>query len=316
MTRVSTFGQSQLLLADVLRNERNVFERQQQVTSGFKSPDYQGIARDVATLSGAKALEEKSRSFLDANLDLRRRMEVMDLTLQSTFEIADKLRNDVIAAVNTGSGISLRDKLNDMFDTAVSLLNTTANGRFIFAGTRTDTAPVSTSTPAQLTALGVGNHAQAFTNNTIKAQVQIDDNRTLTHGVLASEVAPELFGAFQRLFLFDDGTNNFGFATGGPFSDPLTDDQRAFLIQELPQITQAFDELNLAVARNGINMCTLEDTQDRHTADLTFLRIFIGDIQDVDAAEAISNLNLDQLALEASFRVFSQLTRLSLVDLI
>ena len=96
----------------------------------------------------------------------------------------------------------------------------------------------------------------------------------------------------------------------------MTDDQRAFLIQELPQITQAFDELNLAVARNGINMRTLEDTQDRHTADLTFLRIFIGDIQDVDAAEAISNLNLDQLALEVSFRVFSQLTRLSLVDLI
>ena len=316
MTRIATFSQNQFLLQDVLRNERRVFEDQQRVSSGFKSPDYKGIARDVATLSGAKTIQKKTETFIESNTDLRRRLEIYDVALQGLFDAADQLRQDLITGVNTNSGIGLRDKINNLYDTAVSLLNTRENGRYIFSGTRTDAPAVNATTTTALAALGVGNHAQAFDNNTIKQRAKIDENQTLTYGVLADGAATELFESFQRLVLFDDGTNNFGFTTGGPFSNELTDDQRDFLIQELAQATQAVDETNIAVAENGVLMRSLEDAQTRHEADRIFIKVFIGDIQDVNAAEAISQLNLDQLALDASFRVYSQLTRLSLIDFI
>ena len=38
MTRVSTFSQNTLLLNEVLRNQRRVFEAQSQIASGLKSP--------------------------------------------------------------------------------------------------------------------------------------------------------------------------------------------------------------------------------------------------------------------------------------
>ena len=90
--------------------------------------------------------------------------------------------------------------------------------------------------------------------------------------------------------------------------------QKTFLIAELAAVTAAFDTLNQATAQNGVNQATLEDTQDRQEKSLTFVRIFISDIEDVNVVEAISRLNLDQLALDASFQVFSRLTRLTLVD--
>ena len=34
MTRIATYGQSQILLSDVLRNEQRVFDGQRKVTSG------------------------------------------------------------------------------------------------------------------------------------------------------------------------------------------------------------------------------------------------------------------------------------------
>ena len=42
MTRVSTFSQNNLLLNEVLRNERRVFNAQNQISTGLKSPEFKG----------------------------------------------------------------------------------------------------------------------------------------------------------------------------------------------------------------------------------------------------------------------------------
>ena len=316
MTRVSTFGQQQLLLNTILQNQSRVFERQDQIASGNRSPNYQGIARNVETLQTSKTIKARTETFLDANKDLNRRLEIYDVALQGVYDVAQDLRLSIIDAVNTNSGLALRDKINDFYDTAVSLLNTKDGGDYIFGGTRTDTQPVAATTTTALAALGLGNHAQAFVNNSIQAQTKVDETRTLTYGVLGNTVATDLFDVISRLVLFDDGTSAQGFPPAGAFNDPLDLNQKNLLQSLLDEATTAVNTVNSAVALNGVNLKTLEDTQARHEADLVFTRIFIGDIEDIDTAEAISNLNLDQLALESSFRVFGQLTRLTLLDVV
>ena len=51
MTRIATFGQSQILLTDVLRNEHRVFDGQRAVTSGIREKDYKGFSIDVTTIA-------------------------------------------------------------------------------------------------------------------------------------------------------------------------------------------------------------------------------------------------------------------------
>ena len=319
MSRISSFGQSQLLLQDLLRNEEKLFLRQKQVTTGMKSQNYTGIARDVGTLSGAKAIKTRTEQFLKSNIEVERLMNIYDSSLESLRGIAQELRDNVLSAINTDSGIAIRSQMENLFDTAVNVLNTRDNGRYVYSGTRTDTPPLTKTTPATLAAVAADITATpsgAFANNSLKQNTQIDDNLTMTYGILGEDVGKNLMESLRRLFRFSDGTENFGFSPAGSFSNPLTTNQVDFLKGELARLNTTIDEIDKVHAKNGVNQMSLEQVQARHLRDRTFMTTFITDIEEVDMGEAISKLNQDQVALDASYRILSQLSRSTLLDFI
>lgn len=321
MTRVATYGQSQVLLQDVLRNEERVFQSQRRVSSGYKSHDYKGLAIDITSLASAKNLKATAESFLHDNNEVSRRMELYNLNLGALRDAAVGMRNDVLAAINGNTGVALRQKFNDYFDTSVSLLETRDNSRYIFSGSRTDVSPfVSTvTTPAGLAAVTADvttTPTNVFQNNSIKQQARLDNVLTLTYGVLASDAADQLMEGFRRFFRFDDGTENFGFTTGGPISAPMTEDQRDFLMGELDRLNSIISDIDAVQATNGVHQRTLEDAQARLRDDVVFMTTFAANIEDADMGVAISRLQQDGLALDASFRMLSQLSRVSLLDFI
>jgi flagellar hook-associated protein 3 FlgL len=321
MTRIATFGQSQILLQDVLRNEARVFDGQRKVTSGIEHKDYKGFAIDVTTIAGAKDLKTSSESFLHDNDQVMRRLDLFDLNLRALRDAAQGLRDDVLAAVNGNTGVALRQKIDDYWQSAVSLLDARDNGRYIFSGTLTDQSPVvsTANTPAGLAAIGSDVTAvptDVFGNNNVLRQARIDDALTLTYGAVASDVADELAEALRRLMRYDDNTETFGFATGGPFAQPMTDDQRNFLMGEIDRLNAMIDDVDEAHSTNGVHQRTVEDAQFRLADNVTFITMFIADIEDADMGVAISRLQQDQLALDASFRMLGQLARVTLLDFI
>ena len=321
MTRIATVGQAQLLLQNVLRNEQRVFEGQRKLSSGTTSRDYKGIARDVSSLTGAKSLLASTEAYFHDNTEVMRRLELYDLNLASLRTVAQGMRDDVLSAINGNTGVALRNKIDDYFDTSVSLLEAKDNGRYIFSGSRTDTSPMlaAVKTPTGLSALTAdvtANLTTVFANNDLKQQAQLDSTLTLTYGVLAEDVADELMEGFRRLLRFDNDDEQFGFASAGPFSAPMTEDQRNFLISEVVRLNAIMDDINAAQATNGVHMRTLEDAQARLEGDRVFLIKFKADIEDADLGVAISRLAQDQAALEASFRMLAQLSRISLLDFI
>ena len=67
MTRVSTVGQNQLLLVDLLRTQKSLVDTQKQLPSGQISSEYKSLAPHVATLRGvherfARRIEERLTS--------------------------------------------------------------------------------------------------------------------------------------------------------------------------------------------------------------------------------------------------------------
>jgi flagellar hook-associated protein 3 FlgL len=319
MTRISTLGQSQLLLHDVLRNQQRLFKVQNQITSGMKSADYQGIARDVGTLSGAKSIKTRSDQFIRSNIEIERRMNIYDASLEGIRNVAQELRDNVLSAISTDSGTAIRSQIENLFDTAVNMLNTRDNGRFIFSGTRTDIAPVTKTTPAALAGVTgsiITTPANAFANNGLKQSSQVADNLTMEYGILGEDVGKDLMESMRRLFRFSDGAEDFGFSPAGAFSNPLSVNQADFLKGELAKLNATIDTIDKFHAKNGVNQASLEGVQRRHREDVDFMTIFITDIEEVDIAEAISRLTRDQIALESSYRVLAQITRLTLLDFI
>jgi flagellar hook-associated protein 3 FlgL len=315
MTRVSTFGDSQLLINQMLQQEQNVQNTQQQVTTGYVSSTYSGIANQAETLIGSQAVAARTQQYINSNQQLDLTLQTYDTSLTSLASNAQSLNNAVTSAIASNSATGLIDTVQNLLSQSIGQLNTQLDGQYIFGGTNSNTAPVNISTPAQLIALSTPPSA-AFSNNQQQAQAQINDTTTMTYGQLASQVGQPLLLAIQRILQYNNGTLG-GPSPPGPgsaFSEPLTAAQASFLTGELSNLTSVTNGINDAATQNGINQQELSNIEQQNTTQLTTVNSFISDIQDVDSASAITNLNQDQTALEASYKVIGQLGQLSLVN--
>ncbi len=316
MTRIGTFQQSHAILADVMRNQSRAFEAQQQVASGHKGEHFKDIARDVPMLFGAKTVLARVESQVETNRTLQFRLDGYDVDLRSLEVVGGDLRQAVLDAIGSNSGLSFIARVQGLFDQAVGLLNTRIGDSYIFGGTKSDQAPVTTTTVAGLVALAEPPTA-AFANNQIAPSARISDSQTLEYGFLADGVGQDLLQAMQRILQFEAGILPVGagaYAPAGPFGDELTENQRDFLNGELVRLGSVTTDLTVVVAKNGIRMAMLESVQIRHEERMTYTKRFITEVEDVDMAAAIVGLNLDQLALESSLGVMARIGRLSLLD--
>ena len=120
-------------------------------------------------------------------------------------------------------------------------------------------------------------------------------------------MASEIFASFKRIADFDAGAS-------GPLDGKLSAAQRSFLETEVGNIASAVQQIQNAQVKNGLAAKRLEVADSQHESTQIFLEGLISDIEDVDMAEAITRLNQDQVALQASFEALRTLGQLSLLN--
>ncbi len=316
MTRIGSFQQNQTIIAEMLRNQARSFDTQRQVATGHKAQHFSDIARESPVLIATKTVESRLEGFSQANQTLKLRLDTYDTTLRALEDVGRELKESVLDALTTQSGIGLTDSVTSFFDLTVGLLNTKLDSKYIFGGTNTDEAPVNISTVPALLALPEP-PAGAFENNQVTLSAKVDDSLSMDYGILADALGQDLLQAMQRILLFESGTLPVGagaFGPAGPFNDPLDANQRDFLTAELTQLEVVARDLTTQASLNGINQQKLSEVQVRQEERLTVTKVLIGDLEDVDMAEAISQLNLDEAALESSLAVVSRMTQLTLLN--
>ncbi len=303
MTRVASLHQSQSLMAELMRTQSRVFSHQQQISTGKVAQTFKDIPQDAGVLLSAKSIESKTDHFLRAGVELSSRLDLQNVHLEGVASAAQDLRQTVLDAVASESSLGLMQSLKGIFASALNTLNSQMDGRHLYAGTRTDVAPVNATDISDLVA--ATNASDLFENSTLKPSMLVDDNLSVEYGVLASDVATDLFDAIKRIADFDAAT---------PFGTNLTAAQRTFLQGEVAGLAQVAEDLNGAVAANGLNSQVVERSLERHDSTKVQIKSFISDIEDVNLAEAITRLNSDQTAVEAATRVLGSLDQLSLMD--
>ena len=313
VTRIADIGVNNLFIQDILRNQNRVFEAQRQVSTGQKSQNFKGIGKDINQLISLKSQRERAEQYQQANQEIAIRLALYDTVINEIRDLTLELRDAYLTSVNTNSGIVLREQAEDLYDRLVALMQTKDNGRFIFSGSRTDTNPLTT---AALTVAGLeginadvskttGTATLVTQNNSNKASQTIEQNLSFEYGILAEDVSADLMEIFRDFFEDDTAT---------PYGNNLTGAQVTFLTGQLSTLNSELQDIDQIHAENGFRQKTIEEVNTRHSDDITFLSIFISDIEEVDTAEAITRLNQDQVALEASLAVTAQLTRLTLLD--
>lgn len=314
MTRISTYGQSQLLIQAMLRNNEQLAKSQQQVATGKQAQSYAELGRNVSALLGARNTGERLDSWMNGNRQVEQKLELYNTTLGETASVAEDVRQDMIQAVNLNSSVGFMEKLQSNISRLASLMKTTYNGNYIFSGSRTDTPPVSIDNATDLLALA--SPYDAFQNDTLKTTANIDENQQMTYGVVANEVAGPLLELMSRIAQYNDGTLPSGAAgaPAGAFTDPLSNNQRDFLIGEFDRAQQALQTTRGAEAENGVKLARIDKVITRQSDDLVFTKRFISDIEDADIAEAITKLQSDQTALTAAQNVVARLSDNTLLN--
>lgn len=307
MTRVSSFGQNQALLQGILRNQSQLFDAQKQINTGKESDEYRGIADQATTLVASKSLHSRTDAYQTISEDVGRAAAVYDVQLSLMLEGARDLRQQLVTFVGNNDGTGFELILEENYGLTVDALNTKVGNRYIFGGAAASSKPVNSEDLDALQALPAV--ADAFDNDPLKAVARVSDSVSIEYGLVADELGTDLLQVYRDLADYTD-------SPAGPVDGELDQAQAAFITTQLAAMDAAIQDIQKSQMLNGLHARKLEDLATQHEDQKIFLEIFISGIEDVDITEAISRLNNTQTALEASYRVVSQTTRLSIVDYI
>jgi flagellar hook-associated protein 3 FlgL len=303
---ISTSAQSQLLLNYIQQDETSLETTQSQVATGYVSTTYGGIGDKTAALESATSQSALATAYASSGQLAANQVNLQDAQLNELSTLASQLQQDITTAVANNNGTTLMSQAQSVFDQVVQILNSQdANGNYIYAGGKSNTAPVSATTLSALMALPSA--SAAFTNGTQKASVQVGSNQTVQVGVLASDVGTQLLQTLQDVANFNAGPS-------GTFSTQLSQAQTTFLTSEIPVAQSASQTINQASGSNGEIYQQLQAAITQQQTMSSLYTGFASDIQDVDMATASSNLSENQSALQAALEVTSQIGGLSLLN--
>ncbi|HTK34817.1 MAG TPA: flagellin [Caulobacteraceae bacterium] len=307
MERVSTSGVYQSALLNILSAESRQNDAQTQVSTGKVASDLKGFGIQADTLAATRSLSSRIDSYVENAKSLSSTLTVQDQALSQLADSAQGARNAIAEAIATGSATGLMTTLQGYLSQATDSLNSNYQGRYLFAGSQSGTAPVGSLTLADLTA--APSIPGLFSNDQQVATSRLDDKQTVTTGFLASNLGQPLFQALQAVEALNQGGS-------GPLSGTLTQAQQTALTGMLAQFDSTYDGLNTAVAQNGGAQNRVAATQTALVDRQTALGGVLMGITDVDMGEALSKLQLSQTALQASAQAFSTLKASSLLNIL
>ncbi|MCC3862226.1 flagellin [Pseudemcibacter aquimaris] len=305
MTRVSSFGQQQVMLNSLLNNQSKLFEDQKQVATGKKFESYKEVSGDLSTLLGSKNVLDRTTSYINAATHVKRNLDVNNLQLENVIGKAEDIRHAMLESIAQDKTFVLMDTIEEAFSSMIASLNTDIGGVHIFSGGRTDVDPIVGTELNDLVA--AASASDMFQNDGRKAIAKIGKNTDMEYSLLADEVAEDLFAAIKTIADFNNLT---------PIQGDLTPAQNAFIEGELATFDAVIEDLRIVLSSNGMRYGRADELLEEHQEQENFMLNFISDIEDVNMAEAITRVNNDQTALEVSYKLTSELSRLSLLNFI
>jgi flagellar hook-associated protein 3 FlgL len=192
------------------------------------------------------------------------------------------------ATTSSDARNSAAKTVQNTIDEMVSLANTELNGRYIFAGSKTESAPFSQS--------GV------YSGDSNPFTINIGRNSTVQVGSDGEAV----FGTA--------GQDNDIFKTLEDLKTALTDDNVSGIQNAMTRLDNHFDHISTKISDLGSKMIRMEIKgnilQGMDIANTERL----SNIEDADIAEAIIELKQKELAYQAALASSAKVMKLSLID--
>lgn len=298
VNRVATFAFTSQMISENMRLQTKYSDINTQISSGLKSQDYKGIARDSQYLLAVESSQTKLLAY-NANANTASsNINIMYSTLGKIEDMANTMLSNVTSAIagNQVPGAIMSDQANNAMLETAGLLNLKVAGRHLFSGSDIDTTPVNLTDPAWPAQVSpsTANSSYYQGNNTLTS-VQVSETYTSTYGVTADNPAFEkLFRAYNILK-----------------ANPTGGAERS---EALGLIQQSIDEIANVRGLLSTQAASIEGQTDKNEQDRTYLSELTSFIKETDIPSASVRLTEIQGQLEASYSASVRVLQLSLVN--
>lgn len=304
MTPVSTSNSYSVILNDLLAAQDREATAQAQVSTGKKGSDLAGFGSQTRTLVATNTVKARVDGLVGQLNSLQVKMNFQQASLGQISDVAGNLKQTLTNALANGSGDGIMNDVQSFFSQASQALNAQYGGDYLFSGGQTRTQPF---TAADLPTLAAGTVSAFFKDGNLTPSNRIDDSTTVQTGFLASSIGQSLMTQFQSIQQFQAGAS-------GSFGGPLTTAQQTFLQNAITALDSVVTSTIATTAQGGDIQKRVETAAKTQADRQTTLKNMLGDITDVNMAQAASDLTQAQTAVQASAQVFMTLKGMSLLN--
>ena len=309
MYRVTTVGNYNLVLSNIMQAQRAQVEAGNKVSTQRNGSNLKEFSRDAEILTAMRSVDTRLQGYLSQNTTIADKLTTQDFSLTQLGDAAAAAKTAIEEAIATGRTDTLMQEMEAQFRIGVAAMNSQYNGKYLFAGGKIDTKPVNVTDLSELTDPANPSVAGFFANDNFITEHKVDDATTVKTGLLAINLCADMMEAFKAIQAFNESAS-------GPFDGTLTDDQRTFLESQLSVWGSVSSKVIDVTARNGMIQARVDDVKTDLTTRQNSLKGMIGDIVDADMPRATVELEKASLALEASSQVFITLRDSSLLNVL
>jgi flagellar hook-associated protein 3 FlgL len=272
-----------------------------QVIAPSDAPD------QASTIARLKGIIEKQDSYLDTVNSVRNRHQAEETTLNGVTDSMFRMRELAIQAANDTvtpfDRQAIAIELDGLREQIMSYANVkNENGVYLFAGSRVTQPAFGMDAAGKF----------VYQGDQSQSSVLIGDQRTVQLNRSGSD-------AFQRVVRTDVNGDAYGVSFFQSLDDLVTavkTSDRDGMNLGLGEIDGLQMGVGLVLAKIGSNMNVLDAQQVVLEETNLRLKTTLSGVEDLDFAEAITQMNKQMLSLEAAQSSFSQISQLNLFNYI
>jgi flagellar hook-associated protein 3 FlgL len=297
MERISTFLFHQRATEGMLDNQARLSRTQMELATGKRiltpSDDPAGATKSLELQRYLASNEQ----FLKNMATTRSRLEQQESVLASATDLLQRARELAVQGNSGTVGQSGRDGLaeevDQLLEQMLALANAQdSNGEYLFGGLGRS-VEAFTRDPVTGTV--------SYSGSTMQRQLQVSEDRQMSDGETGEDV-----------FMSVNGAGDSAFAIVAALAQGLR--SGTDLATSLRDLDLAHDQLLAARTHGGARLNALDDLGNINADMAVKLESQLSEIQDLDYAEAVSRMNRQLVALQASQQSYAKLTQLSLFN--
>lgn len=294
--RVSTFGLGETMLRSSLAVQSKYATASTQQASGLISTTYGGLGSQSSSLMSTETATAQLTTWAANTSIANDRVQSMVSAVGDMIDALSSFRSTLSAAKSSTSNDTLDDTGSDLLEDLTDLMNLKMDGRYLFAGSNTDTAPVNSSA---LTAPSSPSTADTsyYTGDSEQSSVRISSQQSISYGISGDNTGFEK--ALRSANIIANITTS-----------PLDTDS---VNEAYDLATEALDALIAIQSTLGNTQARLDSAKGRQETALEQMDTIASNLKEVDTAAVAVKISQYKTQLEASYSALGNVGQLSLV---